>query len=116
MPGINTLLLSTGALGVFLHARGRLSRYTWDQRLYVVSEPRETPCPMLKARFLHVAIFGSNRDISLRDGVDYKYTITITITNSKFVSITISITITFTRFRLLIMITFYGMFIKIIKE
>ena len=25
-----------------LHARGWLSRYTWDQRLYVVSEPRET--------------------------------------------------------------------------
>ena len=25
-----------------LHARGWLSRYTWDQQLYVVSEPRET--------------------------------------------------------------------------
>ena len=25
-----------------LHARGWLSRYTWDQRFYVVSEPRET--------------------------------------------------------------------------
>ena len=31
-----------------LHARGWLSRYTWDQRLYVVS--------MLKARFLHFTI------------------------------------------------------------
>ena len=39
-----------------LHARGWLSRYTWDQRLYVVSEPRETHSPMLKARFLHLRI------------------------------------------------------------
>ena len=37
-----------------LHARGWLSRYTWDQQLYVVSEPRETHSPMLKARFLHL--------------------------------------------------------------
>ena len=42
-----------------LHARGWLSRYTWDQRLYVVSEPRETHSPMLKARFLHLTNFGS---------------------------------------------------------
>ena len=39
-----------------LHARGWLSRYTRDQRLYVVSEPRETHSPMLKARFLHLTI------------------------------------------------------------
>ena len=39
-----------------LHARGWLSRYTWGQRLYVVSEPRETHSPMLKARFLHLTI------------------------------------------------------------
>ena len=39
-----------------LHARGWLSQYTWDQRLYVVSEPRETHSPMLKARFLHLTI------------------------------------------------------------
>ena len=39
-----------------LHARGCLSRYTWDQRLYVVSEPQETHSPMLKARFLHLTI------------------------------------------------------------
>ena len=39
-----------------LHAQGWLSRYTWDQRLYVVSEPRETHSPMLKARFLHLTI------------------------------------------------------------
>ena len=45
-----------------LHARGWLSRYTWDQRLYVVSEPRETHSPMLKARFLHLTNFGSSRD------------------------------------------------------
>ena len=38
------------------HARGWLSRYTWDQQLYVVSEPRETHSPMLKARFLHLTI------------------------------------------------------------
>ena len=44
-----------------LHARGWLSRYTWDQRLYVVSEPRETHSPMLKARFLHLTNFGSSR-------------------------------------------------------
>ena len=37
-----------------LHAQGWLSRYTWDQRLYVVSEPRETHSPMLKARFLQL--------------------------------------------------------------
>ena len=37
-----------------LHARGWLSRYTWDQQLYVVSEPRETHSPMLKARFLYL--------------------------------------------------------------
>ena len=37
-----------------LHARGWLSRYTWDQQLYVVSEPWETHSPMLKARFLHL--------------------------------------------------------------
>ena len=37
-----------------LHARGWLSRCTWDQQLYVVSEPRETHSPMLKARFLHL--------------------------------------------------------------
>ena len=34
-----------------LHAQGWLSWYTWDQQLYVVSEPRETHSPMLKARF-----------------------------------------------------------------
>ena len=45
-----------------LHARGWLSRYTWDQQLYVVSEPRETHSPMLKARFLHLTNFGSSRD------------------------------------------------------
>ena len=39
-----------------LHAPGWLSQYTWDQRLYVVSEPRETHSPMLKARFLHLTI------------------------------------------------------------
>ena len=39
-----------------LHARGWLSRYTWDQRLYVVSKPRETHSPMLKARILHLTI------------------------------------------------------------
>ena len=39
-----------------LHARGWLSRYTWDQQLYVVSEPRETQSPILKARFLHLTI------------------------------------------------------------
>ena len=39
-----------------LHARGWLSRYTWDQWLYVVSEPRETHSPTLKARFLHLTI------------------------------------------------------------
>ena len=44
-----------------LHARGWLSRYTWDQWLYVVSEPQETHSPMLKARFLHLT-FGSSRD------------------------------------------------------
>ena len=37
-----------------LHAQGWLSRYTWDQQLYVVSEPRETHSPMLKERFLHL--------------------------------------------------------------
>ena len=37
-----------------LNARVWLSRYTWDQQLYVVSEPRETHFPMLKARFLHL--------------------------------------------------------------
>ena len=37
-----------------LHARRWLSRYTWDQQLYVVSEPRKTHSPMLKARFLHL--------------------------------------------------------------
>ena len=37
-----------------LHAQGWLSLYTWDQQLYVVSEPRETHSPMLKARFLHL--------------------------------------------------------------
>ena len=45
-----------------LHARGWLSRYTWDQQLYMVSEPRETHSPMLKARFLHLTNFGSSRD------------------------------------------------------
>ena len=44
-----------------LHAWGWFSRYTWDQLLYVVSEPRETHSPMLKARFLHLTIFGSSR-------------------------------------------------------
>ena len=34
-----------------LHAWGWLSRYTWDQRFYMVSEPRETHSPMLKASF-----------------------------------------------------------------
>ena len=37
-----------------LHAQGWHSWYTWDQQLYVVSEPRETQSPMLKARFLHL--------------------------------------------------------------
>ena len=46
-----------------LHARGWLSRYTWDKRLYMVSEPWETHSPMLKARFLHLSYnFGSSRD------------------------------------------------------
>ena len=39
-----------------LHAWGWLSRYTWNQQLYVVSEPWETHSPMLKARFLHLTI------------------------------------------------------------
>ena len=42
-----------------LHARGWLSRYTWDQQLYVVSEPRETHFPMLKARVFTPYKFGS---------------------------------------------------------
>ena len=37
-----------------LHAQGWLSWHTWDQQLYVVSEPRETHSPMLKARILHL--------------------------------------------------------------
>ena len=48
-----------------LHARGWLSRYTWDQQLYVVSEPRETHSPKLKARFLHLTNFGSSRGSDL---------------------------------------------------
>ena len=44
---------------VLLHARRWLSRYTWDQRLYVVPKPRGTNSPMLKARFLNLTIFGS---------------------------------------------------------
>ena len=39
-----------------LCARGWLSQYTWDQRLYMVSELRETHSPKLKARFLHLTI------------------------------------------------------------
>ena len=35
-----------------LHARGGLSRYTWDQWVYMVSKPWETHSPILKARFL----------------------------------------------------------------
>ena len=54
-----------------LHARGWLSRYTWDQRLYVVSEPRETHSPMLKARFLHLTNFGSSRGSNPRP-LDYQ--------------------------------------------
>ena len=42
-----------------LHAQGWLSWYTWDQQLYVVSEPRETHSPMLKARFFTPYKFGS---------------------------------------------------------
>ena len=45
-----------------LHARGWLSRYTWDQRLYMVSEPRETHSLMLKARFLHLTNLVAARD------------------------------------------------------
>ena len=52
-PGINTLLLLTGAWDL-LHARGWLSWYTWDQRLYMVPKPRETHSPIFKARFLHL--------------------------------------------------------------
>ena len=44
-----------------LHARGWLSRYSRDQRLYVVSKPRETHSPMLKARFLHLTILVAGR-------------------------------------------------------
>ena len=40
-----------------LHALGWLSRYTWDQRLYVVSKPRKTHSPILKGRFLHLTSF-----------------------------------------------------------
>ena len=47
-----------------LHAWGWLSRYTWDQQLYVVSEPRETHSPMLKARFLHLT------NLVARPGID----------------------------------------------
>ena len=39
-----------------LHARRWLSWYTWNQRLYVVSELRQTHSPMLKAKFLHLTI------------------------------------------------------------
>ena len=41
-----------------LHARERLSQYTctWNQWLYVVSDPRETHSPMLKAGFYHLTI------------------------------------------------------------
>ena len=44
-----------------LHAWGWLSRYTWDQQLYVVSEPRETHSPMLKARFFHLTFLVAAR-------------------------------------------------------
>ena len=44
-----------------LHARGWLSWYTRDQQLYMVSEPRETHSPMLKARFLHLTILVAAR-------------------------------------------------------
>ena len=54
-----------------LHARGWLSQYTWDQQLYVVSEPRETHSPMLKARFLHLTNFGSSRGSNPRP-IDYQ--------------------------------------------
>ena len=46
-------------------------RYTWDQRLYVVSEPWETHSPMLKARFLHLTNFGSSRGSNPRP-IDYQ--------------------------------------------
>ena len=39
-----------------LHARGWLSRYTWDQRLYMDSKRQETHSPRLRARFLHLTI------------------------------------------------------------
>ena len=42
-----------------LHAQGWLSRHTWDQQLYVVSEPRQTHSPMFKARFFTPNKFGS---------------------------------------------------------
>ena len=44
-----------------LHARRWLSWYTWDQWLYVVSKPRETHSPMMKARFLHLTILVAAR-------------------------------------------------------
>ena len=44
-----------------LHTRGWLSRYTWDQRLYVVSEPRETLSNVESQVFTHYN-FGSSRD------------------------------------------------------
>ena len=49
--GINALLLSTGPMGSFTCSE---MTYTWDQRLYVVSETRETHSPKLKAKFLHL--------------------------------------------------------------
>ena len=42
-----------------LHARGWLSRYTWDQQLYVVSEPRETPLSNVESQVFTPYKFGS---------------------------------------------------------
>ena len=44
-----------------LHARGWLSRYTWDQRLYVVSEPWET-LSNVESQVFTPYNFGSSRD------------------------------------------------------
>ena len=42
-----------------LHARGWLPQYTWDQRLYVVSEPRETHSPNVESQVFTPYKFGS---------------------------------------------------------
>ena len=70
-PGINTLLLSTGALGSFTCSGMTHLIYMGPTALHVIRAMRDKQSPMLKARFLHLTILVTQPGIQPQN-LDYQ--------------------------------------------